>query len=61
MTRKHFAALALALHRLRPAGRSPSAEYTLWWDVVCTTADVCEESNGRFNRHLFISVAENGV
>lgn len=60
MTRKHFTALALSLYSIRPdAPRTP--EYDRWWEAVCTIADVCEESNERFNRGKFIRVSENGA
>jgi hypothetical protein len=72
MTRKHFIALALSLNSIRPSRTlqpircredvdEQRAEYDRWWEAVCTVADVCEESNERFNRGKFIRVAENGA
>jgi hypothetical protein len=55
MTRKHFNALANALNSIMPAWTAEDrVEYDRWWATVRVTADVCESSNPRFNRTLFL-------
>jgi hypothetical protein len=52
LTRKHFCALAEALSWERPTGHP--AEYKGWERAVAAVADVCQASNGNFNRDTFL-------
>jgi hypothetical protein len=51
MTRKHFKALAESLANTRPG--YATKEYDLWRRTMLGIADVCAESNHRFNVHKF--------
>lgn len=67
MTRKHFEALAEAMHSIRPSGvgfsRMEDWDFarTEWSKAVAKIAAVCSESNDRFNLARFIAACENGL
>lgn len=52
MTKKHFQALALALHTIMDEDGV--------WNAACKVADVCEQFNDNFDRTVFLSWVTNG-
>ncbi len=67
MTRKHFNALADAMHSIRPNVISFShiVNWTLamaeWSKAVAAIATVCSDCNPHFNLASFIAACENGT
>jgi len=60
VTRKHFNALAIALHTNKPIDFSLDTD-TQWIGDVNAVADVCAASNTGFNRARFIDACISGV
>lgn len=63
MTKKDFEALASALHAVQPNPHSYTytpEQYGTWDMTVQSVANVCAESNDRFNRDRFLNWCENG-
>lgn len=57
MTRKHFNALALALHNVKPSAAVVSDP---WVNSVRAVADVCATANTGFDRQRFIEACFTG-
>lgn len=64
MTKKHFRALATAMHELKgnkATEERPVCEYAQWQLTCIKIADVCASQNPRFDRDKFITACENGL
>ena len=55
MTRKHFIALARALNDARPIMHDGTDYYKGWFRCVNAIADVCAQTNARFDRARFLA------
>jgi hypothetical protein len=59
MSRKHFERLAIALAFVRPGegytGPTTGTEWRVWTASADAVADVCAESNPRFDRDKFLT------
>lgn len=69
MTKRHFQALAEALGKIKPAapdGVGPLSDVAMahrqavreWGQAVSAVADVCADSNGRFDRRRFLAACD---
>lgn len=58
MTRKHFQALAVKLHALKPEA---GTDDTQWEQCVNGIAAVCADSNPAFNRVRFVEACQKGA
>jgi len=60
MTKKHFRALAEALHRTRPENKRGKAWGT-WLYTVQEVGYVCKRDNYNFDWNRFMDACENGL
>ena len=58
MTKKDFEALARAFASVKPTPNTSNPAESLWEQAVEAVADVCQESNPRFNRSRFFAACE---
>jgi hypothetical protein len=61
MTRKHFRALANALHQAKPGGAENSSEYWQWEQCRNAVSRACKDANSRFDYGTFYAACANGV
>jgi hypothetical protein len=55
MTKKHFISLAAMFKAERPQPHWDGNKLTVWNALVVGTADVCRQTNPRFDRERFIT------
>lgn len=60
MRKKHFQALAHALHLLKPSVRG-AGDLEQWETDVWGVAEVCQAANANFDRARFIEACETGT
>lgn len=61
MTKKHFRALAKALHEVKTSLVNEGEETHTWDRLINAVADVCYSQNPRFRREQFLYACEHGL
>ena len=60
MTKKHFKAIAEAMHSIKPLEHE-EPYLDAWYEAIGKLADVCMASNPRFNINIFQKACEEGL